>query len=47
MPLFDLDSTQHSDMLNEERSRFARSLPVRLARAVKRELTRGSVYGYE
>jgi SAM-dependent methyltransferase len=47
MPLFGLDSTQHTDMLNEERSRFARSLPVRVARAIKRELTRGGIYGYE
>lgn len=34
-------------MLNEGRSRLARSLPVRVARAIQRELTRGHVYGIE
>jgi SAM-dependent methyltransferase len=47
VPLFDLDSTQHTDMLSERGGRIARSLPVRLARAIKRELTGGGLYGYE
>jgi Methyltransferase domain len=47
MPLFELDSTQHRDMLNERGSQFARLLPVRVARAIRRELTRGGIYGLE
>lgn len=47
MPLFELGSTQHIDMLRERGSRLARSLPVRIARAVRRELSTNAVYGYE
>jgi SAM-dependent methyltransferase len=47
LPLFDLDSTQHTDMLNDGRGRLARTLPVRVARAIQRELTRGGIYGLE
>jgi SAM-dependent methyltransferase len=46
VPLFDLDSTQHNDMLNSSKS-WARSLPFRIARALKREFTRREVYGLE
>jgi SAM-dependent methyltransferase len=45
--LFELNSTQHVDMLNERRARFARLLPVRILRAIKREVAYGGLYGQE
>jgi SAM-dependent methyltransferase len=46
MSLVELGTTLHTDQL--ARSRRARSLPIRIARAIYRELTRGpAIYGLE
>jgi SAM-dependent methyltransferase len=45
MSLGDLDSTLHTDELNSFKLRIKRSLLVRIARAIHRELTRGRIYG--
>ncbi len=47
MPFGDLDSTLHTDEVNSLKLRFVRSLPVRIARAIHREITRGSIYGHQ
>lgn len=47
LALLHLDSTQHIDMLNKASTRIARWLPVRIARAIVREATRGGIYGLQ
>jgi SAM-dependent methyltransferase len=47
MPLGDLDSTLHIDEVNSIKLRLMRSLPVRIARAIYREITRGGIYGHQ
>jgi SAM-dependent methyltransferase len=47
MTLGNLDSTLHTDELNSIKLRLVRSLPVRIMRAIHREVTRGGIYGQQ
>jgi SAM-dependent methyltransferase len=47
MPLGELDSTWHTDEVRNLKQRLKRSLPVRIAKAVHREMTRGRIYGLQ